>query len=104
MFDYGFSIRQTGTASELTAPFLDSGPALAFRGPLQFMLAEFDFAICRGDCRGVYDLEALRQMYPSVSGVIDVYTQAGTGHALTMHRGASLGYKATLDWLERNGL
>ena len=67
------------------------------------MLAEFDFLICDGDCRGAADMAVLETLYPNAKD-IDVYIQEGTGHGLTMHRGAKKGYQVTLDWLDNNGL
>ena len=101
VLDYAFSTRRTITASEFLTPTVNLGPATAFEGPLQFVLAEFDFPVCRGDCR--LDFGGVREMYPNAKDV-DIYTQPGNGHALTMHRGAKLGYKATLDWLDKNEL
>ena len=103
VLDYAFSIRQTITTSEfLIPPQLNLGAAPDFKGPLQFMLAEFDYPVCRGDCRIPFDLPTLQGLYPGAKD-IDIYTQAGNGHALTMHRGANVGFKATLDWLGGNG-
>jgi hypothetical protein len=78
------------------------GAAPQFEGPLQFMLAEFDYPVCRGDCNIPFDPAMFQKLYPKAKD-IDIYTQQGNGHALTMHRKANLGYKATLDWLDRNG-
>ena len=102
VLDYAFSIRQTITTSEFLPPVLNLGAAPLFEGPLQFMLAEFDFPICRGDCNIPFDPATFEKLYPKAKD-IDIYTQKGNGHALTMHRKANLGYKATLDWLDRNG-
>lgn len=108
LLEYGFSVRQTLTGPEFVLPSrLDLGPAEDFEGPVQFVLGEFDFINCRGDCNNVADPTLLRSLYPKAKPIdmpIDVYIQPGTGHGLTMHRGATLGYKATLDWLDMNGL
>ena len=102
---YGFAIRQPATVAEwLGGANLNLGAAPGFRGPLQIVLAEFDFPVCRGDCRTAYSLDALRKAYPNVKAPIDVYVQPGTGHGITLHRGARVGYQATIDWLDRNGL
>lgn len=82
---------------------MNLGAALQFDGPLQFVVAEFDYVVCRGDCNLPFDLATFRSVYPKATD-IDIYTQNGTGHGLTMHRKANLGYRATLDWLDRNGL
>lgn len=100
VLDYAFSIRQTITTSELMSPRIKVGAAPEFKGPVQHVLAELDFPVCRGDCKLPYDLEKL---YPSA---IDrnIQMQYGNGHALTMHIKASLGYQATFEWLDRSGL
>ena len=103
VLDYAFSIRQTVTTSEWLQFPVTLAAAPQFEGPLQFMLAEFDFPVCRGDCRLSFDLASFQNSYPKATD-IDIYTQQGTGHALTMHRKANLGYKVTLDWLDKNGL
>ena len=104
LLDYAFSIRQPTTVGEwVSGGTLNLGPAPGFRGPVQFVVGEFDFAVCKGDCRGTYSEEALKIIYPHVSD-LKVYLQDGTGHGLTLHRGANVGYKVTLDWLEGNGL
>ncbi|KAG8531262.1 uncharacterized protein KY384_004620 [Bacidia gigantensis] len=89
VFDYAFSIRQTITTTELLAPQASLGPALQFEGPVQ------------ADC-GV-DFEMGREVWPRAKKV-EVYTQPGNGHALTLHRRADVGYKATFDYLEKMGL
>ena len=102
VLDYAFSIRQTATTSEFIQFAVNLEPATQFKGPLQFMLAEFDFPICRGDCKLPFNPPTFRKLYPKATD-IDIYTQSGNGHALTLHRKANLGYKATLDWLDKNG-
>ena len=102
VLDYAFSIRQSITTSEFLPTLLNLGAAPRFEGPLQFMLAEFDYPVCRGDCRIPFDRATFQELYPKAKD-IDIYTQPGNGHALTMHRKANLGYKATLDWLDKNG-
>ncbi|KAI4213274.1 MAG: hypothetical protein LQ351_004015 [Letrouitia transgressa] len=103
VLDYAFSIRQTITTSEFLPPPLNLGAAPEFKGPLQFNLAEFDYPVCRGNCNLPFDLDFFKSLYPNATD-IDIYTQKGNGHALTMHRKANIGYKATLDWLDGNGL
>lgn len=101
---YAFSIRQPSAVSDWTTPgLLDTAPALQFDGPVQFFLAEFDYVVCGGDCRGAYDESLIKQIYPKATDV-DFYIQEGTGHGLTMHKGANKGYQVIYDWLEKNGL
>lgn len=104
LLEYGTSIRQPSAVSDwTTAGLLSAGPAPDFDGPIQFMIAEFDFVVCGGDCKGTYDEDLIKSLYPKATN-IDFYIQEGTGHGLTMHKGANVGYKATLDWLDKNGL
>ena len=108
LLDYAFSTRQPFTASEMiSAPEVKSATtsvvATDFKGPLQFVVAEFDFLLCRADCDGAFHPAAIEPLYPNAKDV-DFYTQPGSGHGLTMHRGANLGYKAIFDYLGRNGL
>ena len=42
-------------------------------------------------------------MFPA-SSAVDVYLQPGTGHGLPFHMGGQVGFKATFDWLAKNGL
>lgn len=104
VMNYAYSIRQTITTSELMVPRINVGRAEDFAGPVQFVLAEWDFGTCRGDCRlGIDPATVKETLYPKATD-IDISLQEGFGHALTMHRGADLGYKATLEWLKGNGL
>lgn len=98
------STKQPGTVAELISlPLLAAfGPATAFKGPVQFMEAEYDFLICGGDCHD-WNQTAIDETYVNAKDV-EVYLQPGTGHGMTMHRNASIGYKRTFDFLDRNGL
>lgn len=90
--------------AELTSlPLLAAyGPATEFTGPVQFMEAEYDFLICGGDCHD-WNQTIIDATYLNAKDV-EVYLQPGTGHGLTNHRNASLGYQVTFDFLSRNGL
>ena len=103
LLNYAYEIRQTITTSELQAPRVNMGVAGDFKGPVQYVLAEYDFPVCRGDCKLPFDVGMLEDNFPAGKGV-EIYTQPGAGHALTMHRGAEGGYKATFAWLGRKGL
>lgn len=100
VLDYAFSIRQIITTSELMSPRIKIGAAPDFKGPVQHVLAEYDYPVCRGDCKLLYGLETL---YPKALDR-NITMQYGNGHALTMHKMEGLGYQATFDWLDRNGL
>ncbi|KAG7002240.1 multidrug resistance protein fer6 [Physcia stellaris] len=102
--DYAFSIRQTFSTGELMtvrAPLL--GPQKSFRGPLFYLLAQYDFLVCQGDCSDAFDIESLKMMYPNATNIGN-YTQLGSGHGLTLNRGAERGYRAGFEWLRKNGL
>ena len=104
LLDYAFSIRQPTGVSDWTTPaLLNIGPAPGFTGPVQFMIAEFDYVVCLGDCKGVYDPEMIKELFSNASDV-DFFIQQGSGHGLTMHKGANEGYKVSLDWLDSKGL
>ncbi|KAK3711998.1 hypothetical protein LTR37_009310 [Vermiconidia calcicola] len=104
LLEYGFAVRQPIAVTQLlSSSQLNLGVADQFMGPVQFMLAEFDFLSCDGDCKGAADPDVLQALYPNAKD-IDVYIQKGTGHGLTIHRGADVGYKASLDFLVKNGL
>ena len=102
--DYAFSIAQTIAAAEIPSPSqLNLGPALGFNGFVQFVVAEYDFLVCRGDCSEALTVDQLKLLYPKAQQV-DKYVQLGTGHGLTLHKGARSGYEVSLDWLNKNGL
>lgn len=104
LLDYAYSVRQPLVVSETTSPaLLNLGVAESFKGPVQFVVAEFDYLVCLGDCKETFDPEMITGLYPQATNV-SFHVQQGTGHGLTMHKGANAGYKATFDWLEGNGL
>ena len=104
LLEYAFETRQPTTVGEwLSGGNVNLGVAPAFTGPVQYVLGEYDFAVCRGDCKGTFSEETLNQLFPAAKDV-NVYLQMGTGHGLTYHKGANVGYKATMNWLDKNGL
>ena len=104
LLDYGFDTRQPLVYVEFVSPAqLNLGVAQEFTGPVQIVLGEFDFPVCAGDCKGLFDPATYKALYPKAPPVTP-YIQQGAGHGLTMHRRADVGYKATLDWLDSNGL
>ncbi|KAF2489058.1 hypothetical protein BU16DRAFT_553326 [Lophium mytilinum] len=103
VLDPAFSIRQTITTSEVVSgSALNLGPSPNYKGPVQFMLAQYDHLVCDDDCNGAYNATLVNGIFPKAKDV-DFFIQNGTGHALTLHRKANLGYKATFDWLNKNG-
>lgn len=104
MLDYGDAIKQPVPIGEFASAYHVLGlPGPSFKAPLQYMLAEFDTYICGGDCKGLADMQNLKQTYPNAT-VIDVAIQPNTGHAFTLHNNATAGYQVTFDFLARNGL
>ena len=106
LLEYAFSLRQPMTAPELGSAnvlILNAMSSPQYTGPVQFMLAEFDFLICLGDCRNTYNTTQVHEAYPKAKDV-DVYIQPGTGHGLPFHNGARSGFQATFDWLNKNDL
>ncbi|KIX03763.1 uncharacterized protein Z518_07316 [Rhinocladiella mackenziei CBS 650.93] len=104
MLDYGDALKQPVPIGELASAFHIIGlPGPDFKAPIQFMLAEFDFYICAGDCKGAYTLQDLKNTYPNAA-VVEDYIQPNTGHAFPLHNNATAGYQVTFDFLDRNGL
>jgi pimeloyl-ACP methyl ester carboxylesterase len=106
LLEYGFQTRQPSAEPEMLsgiAFYADHPTAPGFASPLQLVIGEFDFIVCRGDCRHTYNLTMLKEMFPRTSD-LDVYLQPGTGHALPFHNNATLGFQASFDWLSKNGL
>jgi hypothetical protein len=106
LLNYGDAIKQPIALGELQSAFLiigGSGPASAFRGPVQYLLAELDFYICQGDCKGLADMNVLNQSYPNAAA-IEIAYQPNTGHALPLHSNATAGFQLKYDFLARHGL
>ncbi|OQV05146.1 hypothetical protein CLAIMM_09932 [Cladophialophora immunda] len=104
MLDYGDSLKQPVPVAELASAFHIIGQkGLGLKAPVQFFLAEFDFYICDGDCKGAYDPQDLKDTYPNAA-VVEDYIQPNTGHAFPLHNNATAGYQVMFDFLERNGL
>lgn len=104
LLDYGNSIKQPVPIGEFASAFWligNKGPS--FKGPVQYLLPESDFYICRGDCKGLANLTALAETYPHATN-ITVSIQPNTGHALPLHNNATAGFQLTFDFLDRHGL
>jgi pimeloyl-ACP methyl ester carboxylesterase len=104
LLDYAEAIKQpesVGTYSSEGNSTL--APALPFKGPVMFFTGEFDNYICNGDCRGVYDEELTKALFPNAADVTP-YLQPGGGHATGLSKGAREGYEVQLKWLEEKGL
>jgi pimeloyl-ACP methyl ester carboxylesterase len=104
LLNYGVEIKQPVPIGEFASAFSLIGlPGPSFKAPVQFLLPEFDFYICRGDCNGLADLDVLKQFYPGATK-IEVALQPNTGHALPLHNNATAGFQLAFDFLGRNGL
>jgi len=104
MLDYGNSIKQPVPIGEFASAFSllgNFGPS--FKAPLQYVLPEQDFYICRGDCNSLANVTALNATYPH-NTALEVVVQPNTGHALPLHNNATAGFQLTYDFLARNGL
>ncbi|KAK4948848.1 hypothetical protein LTR10_012221 [Elasticomyces elasticus] len=101
---YGEYIKQPLTTGEWLSirGLLNIVPALEFKGPLQFFLAERDFLVCASDCKSDYDPTVLAALYPQVKSP-DTYIQPGAGHGLTFQKNATAGYAVMMDWLNSQG-
>ncbi|KAF1811896.1 alpha/beta-hydrolase [Eremomyces bilateralis CBS 781.70] len=104
MLKYGNDIKQPVPVGEFASAFHILGlPGPNLKAPVQYVAAEFDFYICGGDCKGLYDVEDLKKTYPNAT-TIEVAIQPNTGHAFTLHNNATAGFQLTFDFLGRNGL
>jgi pimeloyl-ACP methyl ester carboxylesterase len=104
LLDYGNDIKQPVPIGEFASAFWligNQGPS--FKAPVQYVLPEFDFYICRGDCNGLANVTMLAQTYPNATAV-EVAIQPNTGHALPLHNNATAGFQLTYDFLARHGL
>nr|OQO16270.1 hypothetical protein B0A51_13910 [Rachicladosporium sp. CCFEE 5018] len=70
----------SGAALE-TRGLISGGVAKDFNGPMQHFLGEFNYLVCRGDCKGNYSDEDLVEVDPAAS-VGETYIQPGAGHGL----------------------
>lgn len=103
LLDYGNRIKQPVPVGELASGYKLVGlPAFNYTGPIHFMLAEFDFFICRGDCNGVANRTQLELSYPKAAA-LEVDIQPNTGHAFPLHNNASAGFQVSFDFLQRHG-
>jgi pimeloyl-ACP methyl ester carboxylesterase len=108
MLDYGDAIKQPikqpVPIGEFASAYHIGGlEGSSFTAPVQYMLAEFDFYICGGDCKGVANVTVLEMAYPNAAA-IEVAIQPNTGHACPLHNNATAGYQVTFDFLARHGL
>ncbi|OQN96481.1 hypothetical protein B0A48_17537 [Cryoendolithus antarcticus] len=105
LFEYGNAIKQPVPIGEIASSWrILNNFAPNFTKPIQFLLPEKDFYICRGDCVGLTNATDLRATtYPNASA-IEVVIQPNTGHALPLHNNATAGFQLTFDFLKSNGL
>jgi pimeloyl-ACP methyl ester carboxylesterase len=104
LLDYGNEIKQPVPIGEFASAFSligNYGPS--FKAPVQYLLPEFDFYICRGDCNKLANVTNLAQTYPNATA-IEVAIQPNTGHALPLHNNATAGFQLIYDFLGRHGL
>ncbi|KAH8708375.1 Alpha/Beta hydrolase protein [Phaeosphaeriaceae sp. PMI808] len=104
LLDYGNEIKQPVPIGEFASAFWllgNYGPS--FKAPVQYLLPEYDFYICRGDCNGLANVTKLAETFPNATA-IEVAIQPNTGHALPLHNNATAGFQLTYDFLARHGL
>ncbi|KPI38610.1 uncharacterized protein AB675_4217 [Cyphellophora attinorum] len=103
--EYGDKIKQPLPIGELASGAQVLGrPGGGFTGPVQYVLAEFDMFICKGDCKGATNETVLRNTQWPNAADIEVVVQPNTGHAFPLHNNATAGFQLTWDFLERHGL
>ncbi|KAK4552139.1 hypothetical protein LTR86_010675 [Recurvomyces mirabilis] len=105
LLDYAYAIRQPQPVVEFGSGivlYAEHPTAPSFTGPVQLLVGEFDFIVCRGDCKNTYNTTQARGMFPKAKD-FDIYLQQGSGHGLPFHNNATMGFQAQFDWLARNG-
>ncbi|KAI1140524.1 hypothetical protein F5Y05DRAFT_424381 [Hypoxylon sp. FL0543] len=81
--------------------YVQRGPA--YKGPVQLIAGEFDYVNCKGDCKGTYTEESIKNStYPTASDVT-VYLQPDTAHALTVAKNASALFEVMFSYLDKHG-
>ncbi|KAF2813704.1 uncharacterized protein BDZ99DRAFT_506636 [Mytilinidion resinicola] len=105
MLDYAEEVKQpAGVGELLSVGMIWPLPAPAFSGPLLIALAEFDFPVCRGDCKGVVDLSTLGPgLWPKASD-ISLQIHPNSGHGLTLHRNSTGHFQVVFSYLNEKGL
>ncbi|CAK7216736.1 hypothetical protein SCUCBS95973_002907 [Sporothrix curviconia] len=104
LFAYGVSIKQPVPVGEFASAYkILNRPGGSFHAPVQFLLPEHDFYICRGDCNNYTSVEQLQVFYPNATA-IDLKIQPNTGHALPLHNNATAGFQLSFDFLGSHGL
>ncbi|KAG6364144.1 hypothetical protein INS49_005742 [Diaporthe citri] len=103
MLDYVDEVKQPEAVGTYASESVVFGPAMDFKGPLQFITGEYDFPTCGGDCNGVGSPELIEVLFPGAVNP-SFYLQPNTGHALTLHYNASAGFHVIFDYLTANGL
>jgi pimeloyl-ACP methyl ester carboxylesterase len=104
LLDYGNAIKQPVPIGEFASAFWLSGLyGPSFKAPVQYFMAEFDFYICRGDCKGLANEKSLAKTYPHATA-IDIAIQPNTGHAFPLHNNATAGFQVMFHFLAKHGL
>ncbi|KAI7334888.1 hypothetical protein KC315_g3538 [Hortaea werneckii] len=104
LLEYGDRTKQPVPVGELASSYKLVGlPAPEYTGPIHFMLAEFEFFICGGDCKGITNRTQMSLVHPK-SSAIEVDIQPNTGHAFPLHNNASAGFQVSFDFLKRNSM
>jgi len=104
LLQYGNDIKQPVPIGEFASAFwLIGNPGPSFKAPVQYLLPEFDFYVCRGDCNGLANVTELMKTYPHATD-IKVAIQPNTGHALPLHNNATAGFQLMFDFLDEHGL
>lgn len=104
LLNYGDSFKQPVPVGELASGAQIGGRAgTGLKAPMQFVLPEFDFFVCGGDCKSLTNETTLRDTWPAASD-LELVIQPNTGHALPFHKNATAGFQLSFDFLARNGL
>jgi pimeloyl-ACP methyl ester carboxylesterase len=104
LLDYGVSLKQPVPIGEFASAYnILARPGESFVAPVQFLLPEFDFYVCRGDCKDIITKDELYKSYPNATD-IDLVIHPNTGHALPLHNNATAGFQLSFDFLKKHGL
>lgn len=68
-----------------------------FKGPRQLFVGEYEYAVCRGDCGGTYDMKGIKKSLYLAEKAVEVYLQLESGRGLTLSSNATAGYRMPFD-------
>lgn len=88
-----------GATETLSVQGLVQRSGAGFRGAVLYLLAEWDAAVCGGDCKGLYPAPLLEGLWPAATRR-EAYLVKGAGHGLVLHPSALEGFKVMRNFIE----